>query len=266
MSYEYITKYNSPNYQKGRPSGIPNCIVIHHWGNDGQKFQNVINYLCRKNGNSSAHYVVEAGKVACIVDPDDRAWHAGRNGNARGIGIECRPECSQGDLETVAELIAKLRKFYGNLPLKPHKAFMATACPGRYEAKLSWLDKRANEILNGSKSSTSKSTASNVAKPKTSAKKSVTEIAKEVIAGKWSNGNDRKNKLTKAGYSYDAVQKEVNRLLGANSTSKPKTYTIKRGDTLSGIAARYGTSWQSLQKKNNIKNPGLIYPGQRIVL
>lgn len=41
----------------------------------------------------------------------------------------------------------------------------------------------------------------------------MTQIAKEVIAGKWGNGTDRKNKLTAAGYDYAAVQKEVNRLL-----------------------------------------------------
>lgn len=151
MGYEYITKYDSPNYSKGRPQGKPSFIVIHHWGADGSKFQGVVNWLCRKGGNSSAHYVVEAGKVACIVDPDDRAWHAGTGGNPRGIGIECRPECTPADLETVAELIADLRKTYGNLPLYPHKKFMSTACPGRYEAKLGWLDKRANEIMKGQK-------------------------------------------------------------------------------------------------------------------
>ena len=44
-------------------------------------------------------------------------------------------------------------------------------------------------------------------------KKSVTEIAKEVIAGAWGNGQDRKNKLVAAGYDYSAVQKKVNELL-----------------------------------------------------
>lgn len=50
------------------------------------------------------------------------------------------------------------------------------------------------------------------------ASKSVTEVAKEVINGKWGNGSERKEKLTKAGYNYSEVQAEVNRLLGA----KPK--------------------------------------------
>ena len=44
-------------------------------------------------------------------------------------------------------------------------------------------------------------------------KKSVTEIAKEVIAGKWGNGAERKKRLTEAGYDYNAVQQEVNRML-----------------------------------------------------
>ncbi len=44
-------------------------------------------------------------------------------------------------------------------------------------------------------------------------KKSVTQIAREVIAGKWGNGQERKNRITAAGYNYEAVRKEVNRLL-----------------------------------------------------
>ena len=40
------------------------------------------------------------------------------------------------------------------------------------------------------------------------------------------------------------------------------TYTVKKGDTLSGIASRYGTTYQELAKINNIENPNLIYPGQ----
>ena len=44
-------------------------------------------------------------------------------------------------------------------------------------------------------------------------KKSVTELAKEVIAEKWGNGSDRKNRLTQAGYDYAAVQAKVNELM-----------------------------------------------------
>lgn len=92
-------------------------------------------------------------------------------------------------------------------------------------------------------------------------KKSVEEIAKEVIAGKWGNGNDRKNRLTNAGYNYNEVQNKVNSLLGSNNKVY---YTIKSGDNLSSIAKRYGTSVNQLVQWNNIKNPNLIYPNQKI--
>ena len=41
-------------------------------------------------------------------------------------------------------------------------------------------------------------------------------------------------------------------------------YTVRYGDTLGGIAYRYGTSWQNLQALNGLSNPNLIYPGQRL--
>ena len=43
-------------------------------------------------------------------------------------------------------------------------------------------------------------------------------------------------------------------------------YTVKSGDTLSGIAARYGTTWQKLAQVNGIVNPNLIHPGQKITI
>lgn len=47
----------------------------------------------------------------------------------------------------------------------------------------------------------------------TAVKKSDEEIAKEVVAGKWGNGNARKTALTKAGYDYKTIQSLVNKLL-----------------------------------------------------
>lgn len=45
-------------------------------------------------------------------------------------------------------------------------------------------------------------------------KKSYEEIAKEVIAGKWGNGAERKKRLTASGYDYKTVQRTVNSILG----------------------------------------------------
>ncbi len=48
---------------------------------------------------------------------------------------------------------------------------------------------------------------------KGSNKKSVEAVAKEVLAGKWGNGEDRKKRLQAAGYDYRAVQRKVNELM-----------------------------------------------------
>lgn len=53
-------------------------------------------------------------------------------------------------------------------------------------------------------------------------KKSVNTLAKEVLAGKWGNGTDRKNRLTKAGYDYNKVQAAVNKLVKASQMSEDK--------------------------------------------
>lgn len=54
-------------------------------------------------------------------------------------------------------------------------------------------------------------------------KLSIEEVAKQVIAGKYGNGDDRKKKLKAAGYDYDEVQKKVNELLKASKPAKNTT-------------------------------------------
>ena len=48
----------------------------------------------------------------------------------------------------------------------------------------------------------------------------------------------------------------------AQPTPSGQTYTVRRGDTLSGIALRYGVSMWALAQANGIRNPSLIYAGQ----
>ena len=47
-----------------------------------------------------------------------------------------------------------------------------------------------------------------------------------------------------------------------NTQNNTKTYIVKSGDTLSAIAAKYGTTYQEIARKNGIANPNKIYPGQ----
>lgn len=101
----------------------------------------------------------------------------------------------------------------------------------------------------------------------TPTKKSNEEIANEVIAGKWGNGVEREKRLTEAGYNYNAIQSIVNAKL-AKAPAKPSnaTYTVKSGDTLSGIAQKYNTTVNELARLNNISNVNLIYAGQVLKL
>lgn len=95
------------------------------------------------------------------------------------------------------------------------------------------------------------------------AKKTPDQIADEVIAGKWGNNDERKQKLEAAGYNYQEVQDIVNKKLGQNTYIN---YAVRRGDTLSSIAAQYGTTWQKIAKDNNLSNPDLILPGKRLII
>lgn len=68
--------------------------------------------------------------------------------------------------------------------------------------------------------------------PQTPATKDVTTVAKEVIQGKWGNGDARKTALQNAGYDYNAVQKKVNEIL--KGETKPVDYTAIAKEVIQG--------------------------------
>lgn len=161
MSYQLQEQYTSKNQVPGsaadsvwhRGARKVSSITIHHWGLKGQQFDTVRDFLCTNNSPTSAHYVAQDGLVACIVSPDDCAFHAGNaEGNTNSIGIECRPEATDGDYATIAELIANLRRIYGDIPLHPHNYWYATACPGDYD--LDRLDRLARGATINTQSTT----------------------------------------------------------------------------------------------------------------
>lgn len=92
-------------------------------------------------------------------------------------------------------------------------------------------------------------------------KKSVDELAREVIAGKWGNGSDRRIRLTQAGYDYDAVQKRVNEILTGASTPAKKSIDelareVIRGEWGNGSDRRMrltqaGYDYDAVQKRVN---------------
>ena len=69
----------------------------------------------------------------------------------------------------------------------------------------------------------------NINKPKPAApKKTVEELAREVIAGKWSAGDERRRLLTKEGYNYTLVQNKVNELMGQVKPAKKSNMEIAK--------------------------------------
>ena len=54
--------------------------------------------------------------------------------------------------------------------------------------------------------------------------------------------------------------------IGNVSVPSANTYTVVSGDTLSGIAARFGTTWQALKQINGIQDENVIKPGQILTI
>lgn len=85
---------------------------------------------------------------------------------------------------------------------------------------------------------------------------------------------DYANKSCPGDYLYNRhgeIAAEVNRRLGVADTAPDAgaaqgvtVYTVKKGDTLSQIAAKYGTTYQAIAAYNGIKNPNVIRVGQKI--
>lgn len=143
MSFKYETQHDSPNFTPGskapatwgRPY-IVTAIAIHWWGdpNTNPTYEGVISTLVNPNRGASAHFVATGTgrRVAQLVDLSNASW-ATNSANPWTVSIECDPRCRDEDYDVVAELIANIRSVYGDIPLVPHKQFVATACPGNYD-------------------------------------------------------------------------------------------------------------------------------------
>lgn len=68
-------------------------------------------------------------------------------------------------------------------------------------------------------------------------KKSVETIAREVISGQWGSGNDRKARLSAAGYNYDEVQTKVNQILNGSAAKPVATTTVAQTSVSKKVVA-----------------------------
>ena len=199
------------NFNKGK-NKKNKFIVIHYVGATGTAEANC-KYFEKIYRGSSAHYFVgHKGEVWQCVEDKNIAWHCGalkykhktcRNSNSIGVELCCLKKGGKfyftKDTENQAALLVKeLMKKY-DIPVSNvirHYDVTGKKCPAPYvDEPKEWEEFKA---LLGDKKPT---------------KKTTTEIAKEVLAGKWGNGTERKKKLTAAGYNYATIQKKVNELL-----------------------------------------------------
>jgi len=143
-----VTKQADVPYVWPPYDGTKTGATIHHWGEDGQDIHAVARYLASANvRQSSAAFVVQEDYVYCLAMPDDSSWHAGHPiGNAHTIGIECRPEMTPGDLETLGSLLRYLETIYGSLEIYIHQNWINTACPGRYAGEIENLISEINGV------------------------------------------------------------------------------------------------------------------------
>ena len=212
---------NSNNYAIGRNGKKIEMITIHHMAGVltaeecGSIFQN-------KNRIASSHYGIgKDGRIGQYVDEENTAYTNGNlQSNFKAVTIETSNSKASGNypvsdkvLETLIKLVADIAK-RNNLGtivkgknLTWHKLYSQTSCPGEYLlSKMDYIVDKANKInMNGIINSGNLDE-----KNSNQAKKTNEEISDEVIKGYWGNGEERKTKLTNAGYNYNTIQKELN--------------------------------------------------------
>lgn len=142
----------TPNYTPGN-YGIE--ALFPHWTCGG--FDGSVATLQNPAREASAHYVIEGGRVAQLVNETDSAWHCGNYYyNMRAISYELvgwpgNPP-SYDTLDTCARMMAQAsRDYFDGAPLilgenvMLHKWVKDTDCPG--ETDIGWLVGKANEYL-----------------------------------------------------------------------------------------------------------------------
>lgn len=225
----YSTRVASADPSNYDTSRAPiDTIIIHHAASTS--FESIRQTFQNPARDASAHYAVGRNNNVDIMVPEQyTAWHCGNYPmNQRSIGIEnvnssgaphweVAPETKNTLVELCADIVRRNPRIGRLVPGKNlfgHKqvasAAKPTACPVILIDFLPELANRVNAAVFGG----SPAPAPN---PQPS-RKSDDQIANEVIAGLWGNGDDRKARLARAGYDYGTIQGIVNRKLSGGSS------------------------------------------------
>ena len=257
---------HSNNYQKGR-NGYKICkFTPHIMAGILTGKQCAVNIFQNPKRIASANYCIgNDGDLVCNVYEEDRAYTSSSRANDnQAITVEVS-NCEYGGdwkisdaaWNTLVKLAVDVCRRYNfrlvydgtpNGSLTRHNMFANTSCPGKYlQSRFQELADTVNAQLDGGSTPTPVSSIN---------KKLNEEIANEVIAGKWGNGEDRKNKLTAAGYNYSEIQNIVNQKLGgSSSSSKP---TLKSNETIAQEVIN-GAWGNGADRKNRLTAAGYDY-------
>lgn len=243
---------HSNNYTVGRSGRKIEYIAIHHMAGIltakqcGAIFQN------GSRKASSNYGIGKDAEVGLYVDEANTSYcNSNWDSNCKSVTIETSNSSLGGDypvsdavLNKLIELVAdiarrnNLGKLVKGQNLVWHRMYAATTCPGDYLlSKMDYIAEQANKI-NGQVDS----------KSETTNKKSNEEIANEVIAGKWGNGDARKTALTNAGYDFSAIQSIVNKKMTGKATESKSS--LKSVDEIAQevIAGKWGNGQDRFNK------------------
>lgn len=206
-----ITKrlnHNNKNHYKGVNKKL--YITIHQTGNTS-KGTNAINHARYiENGSTTTwHYTVDEQNIVQHFNDDVQCWHAGDgrgNGNLNSIGIELCIN-SDGDytgtIKNSVNLVKYLMNKY-NIPIEKvvqHNRWSGKNCPMQIRQGKNGIN--WNDYINMIKGNTQP--VDKIVDNSTD--DYITIFAKEVIKGRYGNGNERKERI------YNTVQNRVNELL-----------------------------------------------------
>jgi N-acetylmuramoyl-L-alanine amidase CwlA len=282
------SKYNIKCPYTMKPIGI----TVHNTANDASA-KNEISYMISNNAYTSFHFAVDDKEIVQGLPLDRNGFHAsdGSNGtgNRKTIGIEICYSKSGGDRfikaeQNAVDLIVYLMEKYNwdiscvkrHYDYAPDKKY----CPHR-TMDLGWdrFIKMIKDKLEPKKELTIENITNKKVKLKIDAHlwnldfntyaeaKSVKQFKKGDIIEVSAIANHpigAKYYLTEYSYSNN-IHNGFN-VVDCEDYVEYKTYIVKKGDTLSGIAKKYNTTYQKIAKDNNIKDPNRIDVGQVLII
>lgn len=190
-------------------------ITLHWWGDPATKpqFDGVVSWFQNPAANVSIQYMVESGRITQMIPESAMAWHAGNStANRHGIGIEVNPRLSDGDYEATAQLVAEIWRRRGKLPLRRHREFFGTSCPGTMD--VARIQRRAEQIYTGTGSTAPAVTApSKEKKPMSLTNENIKNIASAVVNDRSFDLNGNGNTL---GWKVANTNRRVEQIWNSN--------------------------------------------------